>query len=181
MIYRNFSKKVTLFVLFTLLYGFSFLVNAEIAPFGIEIGKTTIKELKDKYITKRIGINKYSNGEMHDLINLSQIKFDGIKSICVVFDENKKALAVLTVMHKNKYHKLFDMLASKYKLTDKHEEFVGDQYAEFIDGNTKIFLDAPHMSFDLSLNYIHKDLHAFYLNESSKEKENKNAEEIEQL
>lgn len=143
---------------------------AEPDPFGIEINRSTYEDVRQKYSGRDAGINKYSQGRMYD-INCSQIDIDGLKSIRVIFHKNDKLLAVITKFDKDKYQSLMDSLSKKYKLISKQDAFVGNKYAKFKTDNTIIDLDSPHMSFELSLSYVHNDFEKLYLDTIQQEKE----------
>lgn len=151
---------------------------ADPSPFGLEIGKATIKDAKAKYSAQKTGINKYSGGEMYDL---SGIDFDGLQKATVIFSTDGKLLAVLTTLPKSKFDSLLSGLSSKYQLVSKNIPFVGNKSAKLVDGNTEITLDAPHMSFQMEMNYSNKDLWKSYMAQSNKEQEQKKKSEHSQL
>lgn len=153
-------------------------VIANPAPFGLEIGKATIKEVTSKYHAQKAGINKYSGGEMYDL---SGINFDGLQHVTAIFSKDGKLLALLSTLPKSKFDHLLNTLGDKYQLVSKNIPFVGDKTAKLVDGNTEIILDAPHMSFKMEMNYITKDLLAAYNIQSNHEEKQKNKEEQAQL
>jgi len=126
------------------------------APFGLEIGKTTISQAKSKYLTMhKVGVGEYTQGEMYE-INPSDIKTSGLKNLTLVFSKDKRLMAVQSTFYQGEFDYFFNLLSNKYKLNYKDIPFVGDKSAEFISGETKIFLDAPHMSFEMTLDYIDK-------------------------
>lgn len=152
----------------------------EPAPFGLELGKATIKEVRAKYSTKNAGINKYSKGEMYEL-DVSQINFDGLQSATAIFSQEGKLVAVLTTLPNEKFDYVLNGLASKYKLVSKQIPFVGNKSAKFVDGNTEISLTAPHMSFEMEMNYINKDLWKAYKSQSDADAQQKQSREKSQL
>lgn len=156
------------------------IVMAEPSPFGLEIRKATVSDVKAKYNAKKTGINKYSNGEVYGL-DVSGINFEGLQEATLIFGQEGKLLAVLTKLPKNKFDYLLNNLSAKYKLVSKQIPFVGNKSAKFVDGNTDITLDAPHMGFGMEMNYVNKDLLKSYYNQSNKEKQNKQKSEQSQL
>lgn len=166
--------------LIAVLLLFPVLALADPAPFGLEIGKATIKEVKSKYSAKSVGTNKYSEGDMYDL-DVSQISFEGLQSVRVIFSVEGKLLGVVCTFPKSKFNALFDSLKDKYKLVSSDIPFVGDASAKFVSGNTDIMLKAPHLSFEMEMNYIHKDLWKAYKNQSQKEEQHKKMKEASQL
>lgn len=155
-------------------------VLADPAPFGLEIGKDTIKEVKTKYRITHTGINKYSMGDMFS-VDTSQINFDGLQEVTLIFSKEGVLLAVLTSLPKHKFEDLMDSLGSKYKLVSKQIPFVGNKSAKFMHENTEITLDAPHLSFDMSMNYVNNDLLKAFNEQSSQEQEQKQKREASQL
>jgi len=151
---------------------------ADPAPFGLEIGKATIKDVKEKYHAQKTGVNKYSGGEMYDL---SGIDFDGLQKSTAIFSKDGKLLALLTTLPKNKFDYLLDGLSNKYQIVSIKTPFVGDKYAKLVDGNTEITLDAPHLSFKMEMNYINKDLWNSYTAQSKQEQQKKKSSEHSQL
>lgn len=153
---------------------------AEPSPFGLEIGKATIQDVKAKYSAHSTGINKYSNGEMYSL-NVSNMNFDGLQKVTVIFSKDGKLLAVLSTLAKSKFDYLLNSLSKKYRLVSKNIPFVGNKSAKLIDGNTDITLDAKHMGFKMEMNYINKDLWKSYESQSNRENQQKKKSEASQL
>lgn len=176
----KFLKVVFMFLVLFLVPHFSY-ADANPAPFGLEIGKTTVNEMLAKYNgAKYVGINKYTQGPQYK-INPKHISFDEIEECTAVFGQNEKLLAVLTLMPKNKFNYTYQLLRSKYKIVSSKIPFVGDSYAKFIAGDTEIILDAPHLSFTMALNYVHKDFVKAYNEITRKEKQEKIKREGSQL
>lgn len=166
--------------IFIALILFSVAAFANPSPFGLQIGKATVSEVKAKYSTQHKGVNKYSNGDMYDL-DVSELSFDGLDSAMVVFDSNGKLQAVLCSLSKDKFQYLFGSLKKKYKLVHSNIPFVGDTSAKFMDGNTEITLNAPHMSFQMDMNYVDKNLVKKFKQESANEEQRKKNNESSQL
>lgn len=51
--------------------------------------------------------------------------------------------------------------------------FVGDKSASFKNGKTSIFLDAPHLSFEMTMNYVNNGFWKKYQNIQKEEAEQK--------
>lgn len=155
-----------MFAFFILIFVVSNSFAKNPSPFGIEIGITKLEQLKNKYRCFNNGINKYSKGPMCNL-DISQLNIHGLKEAFVIADRKGTIVALLLTFPKYKFDELFNTLSSKYTLLYKEIPFVGNKYAKFKSGNTIIQLDAPHLSFDLTLAYT---LDTF-LNEYYKAKE----------
>lgn len=143
---------------------FVFLVSCSVladpAPFGLELGKATEKDLINKFSASLIGLNLYSKGNMYK-VPTSELELRGLKSAIFIFDDNKKLAAVLLNLPKHRFDSLMNSLASKYHLKNKTIPFVGTKEAVFTDGDTEITMLAEHLSFDMSLNYL---TNTFYRN-----------------
>ncbi|WP_022855671.1 hypothetical protein [Thermodesulfobacterium thermophilum] len=151
---------LTFFSFFNLSLVFA---SGDPSPLGLTIGKATIADLKAKYSVKSKGINAYSRGEMYE-VDTTNIDIEGLSSATAIFDERGILTAVIMEFPKTKFgefyyywDKIFKSLRSKYKLVKSQVPFVGNRYAEFVSGNSKIILDAPHLSFEMTLIYARKD------------------------
>ena len=163
-----------------ILFFASFTANADPAPFGLELGKTTIAEAKSKYTLRETGINKYSNGSMFS-IDTSEVNFEGLSELSLIFNTNNVLVAVLTKLPKSKFKSLHQSLSKKYKVVSQNIPFVGNSSAKYVNGLTEITLDAPHMSFDMNMNYVRKELIAAYSRQSTQERQAKKRSEESQL
>lgn len=148
--------------------------------FGLTISETTVEQLKSKYTVSHQGINKYSQGDMFQ-IPQNQIQFEGISDVTAIFSRSGKLVAVLTDLPKNKFDYLNGTLAKKYQLVNQKIPFVGNKSATYKSGETEITLNAPHMSFQLSMNYIHSDLLKAFNVQSEKEQKEKEQQESSML
>jgi len=155
-------------------------VLADPTIFGMELGRMTEKELKSTYNVNHTGTNKYSNGNMYS-VPVSSINFDGLKEVTTIFSTDGKLVAVLTSLPKNKFDYLNKTLGGKYKLVSQKIPFVGNKKATYRDGSTEITLDAPHMGFVMSMNYINDDLMQAFNRQSQAEKRKKQQSEASQL
>ena len=155
-------------------------VFADPTVFGMELGKTTEEQFKTMYSATHTGTNKYSNGNMYS-VPVGSINFEGLQNVTAIFGTNGKLLAVLTTLSKSKFEYLHGTLGKKYTLLNQNIPFVGDKSASYKNGLTKITLDAPHMSFEMSMNYIRDDLMKKFNQESEEEKQKKRSNEASQL
>jgi len=154
--------------------------SADPTIFGMEIGKMTEKELKSTYSVNHIGTNKYSNGNMYS-VPASSINFEGLQEVTTIFSTDGKLVAVLTTLPKSKFDYLNNALGGKYKLISQQIPFVGDKKATYRDGATEITLDAPHLSFKMSMNYISYELMNAFNKQSRAESRQKQQSEASQL
>ncbi|MBR0572657.1 hypothetical protein KB562_00310 [Pasteurella atlantica] len=124
----------------------------------MELGKSTEQEIKNMYSLKKEGINKYSNGNQY-YINPSELNLSDLKSTLIIFNEKNILVGVSSVLPKKsgKFKYLYNILNSKYKLVKEEIPFVGDKFAKFKDGKSEIILDAPHLGFQIYLDYLHSN------------------------
>ena len=154
--------------------------SADPAPFGLEIGKATIAEMKSKYRAELTGTNKYSHGEMFNLPT-AQLGFDGLKEATVIFDKNEVVSAILLSFPKHRFDSLHGSLKGKYRVTQSQIPFVGNKKVVLKDGQTEITLNAPHLSFEMSLNYISDDLLRAFNQSQAQEAQQKRQSENSKL
>ncbi len=167
-------------LLFAVLALLPSLLLANPAPFGLEIGKATVKEAKQRYTLKKTGINAYSHGEMYE-VSPRQLGLDGLKDATLIFDRKGVLVAVLMTLDKGRFDRMHEMLRTKYKVVNKQIPFVGNKSVDYQEGNTSIQLRAPHLSFDMTLNYLDKGLLAEYRRQREAERQRKAARERSQL
>ncbi|WJG24394.1 hypothetical protein [Vibrio furnissii] len=170
--------KISKYILSLLFLSQSVLANPTI--FGLTIGETTIQDMKKQYNVSHSGTNMYTNGDMYT-ISPSQIKFDGLNKVITIYNKSGKLVAVLTEFPKNKFEYLNSALSNKYSLVSKQIPFVGDKSATYKDGETEISLNAPHLSFGMTMNYIHNDLLRAFNEQTEKEKKQKQQQENSML
>ncbi|MDD2782342.1 hypothetical protein [Sulfuricurvum sp.] len=156
------------------------LIHADPSPFGLEIGKSTVSMMKEKYSSKFVGINNLSQGDVYDL-DPSELGIEGMQSARVIYDKNGKLMGVFTTFPKGKFQYLFGQMKSKYKLVTSNIPYVGDTSAKLTNGNTEIQLNAPHMSFEMELNYVDKNLLKIAKQKSSNDAQQKSKHEASQL
>ncbi|WP_323086754.1 hypothetical protein, partial [Providencia alcalifaciens] len=80
---------------------------------------------------------------------------DEIKKADVSFD-GETLKGVWLTLPKDNFGFFYEILRSKYPLDDESIPFVGDKYAIFKKDNILIWIQAKHMSFDMSVVYMDK-------------------------
>ncbi|TLM73182.1 hypothetical protein ACONUD_07470 [Microbulbifer harenosus] len=140
----------------------------------------TESELKEMYQVSHTGTNKYSNGNMYS-IPVSGIDFEGLQEVTAIFSRDGKLIGVLTKLPKRKFDYLNKVIAGKYRLVNQQIPFVGNKSATYRDGATEIMLEAPHMSFEMSMNYINDELMRAFNSQSEAEARQKERNEASQL
>lgn len=184
-------KKLTAFAIFALLSLPALAANP--APLGLELGVTSLAQAKQTLGGKTrladAGTNAYSGGKMLKGDGAG-LEVEGLSEITLIFDKSDKLAAVLMTLPKQEgmgdlqngvFKKTLATLSAKYKLVEKRVPFVGDSYAKFRQGNSVIELDAPHLSFNMSLRYLTNDLQAAFNRQSEADKTEKQRKQASQL
>lgn len=158
------SLKVSAVVAFMALHCASipaFAGNA--APLGFELGVATRvdvqRDLGSRARLQDIGPSRVSEG--HQLTSDGVgLEIEGLKDIAFVFDKNDKLDAVLMTFPKDSFKETLRMLSGKYKAVDRRVPYVGNAYVKLKQGNSIIELEAPHMSFEMTLCYMTDSIYA---------------------
>jgi len=151
----------TLAILFVLISTTSTALagNAPARPLGYTLGKSTYDEVKRDLSAKTTvrdnGINKYTHGPM--LAADGDLDLENLKEADLIFGQDKRLAAVLLTFNKlpldANFDPLFQLLASKYTLVEKHIPFVGNKTAKFRQGDVLIDLESVHLSFTIQVVY----------------------------
>lgn len=184
--------KIILIFISSLLLTFPALA-ANPTPLGLELGVATLAQAKQTLGGKTrlgdAGINAYSDGKMLKGDGAG-LDVEGLSEITLIFDKSDKLAAVLMTlpkqegmgdMHNSVFTKTLNTLSGKYKLVEKRVPFVGNSYAKFRQGDSIVELDAPHLSFNMSLRYLTNELQAAFNRQSEAEKSAKQRKQASQL
>lgn len=126
---------------------------AETTAFGITLGKTTIDDFKRAYPNAMYeGISQWIKGEVY-LVSAEDIDFDGVIREKVIFNPEGKASAILLDMNKNRFDDVHAILAKKYKVVHKEIPYAGNKYVRYANGDDRIELGSPYLSFSMQLIY----------------------------
>lgn len=153
---------------------------ADPTVFNMELGRTTESEVKSMYSVQHSGTNKYTNGNMYE-IHSSEINFEGLQEVSTIFNSEGTLVAVLAKFPKGKFEYLNQIMSQKYKRVRHEVPFVGNKSATYLDGETEITLSAPHLSFEMSMNYIHLELKREYERQVADERNQQKKNESQQL
>lgn len=153
---------------------------ADPAPFGLELGKATVTEAKAHFDLDEKGTNRYSGGPMFS-VPVSEVDFDGLQDLTLIFNSQNTLVGVLATLPKQQFSSMHGMLSGKYRVVSTNIPFVGNSSAKYVDGGTEITLDAPHMSFEMSMNYLRKELQQTFEKQSAEEARQKASRRAGQL
>lgn len=136
-------------------------VQAGTTALGFEIGTTTVEQFKSALPkkTKMVdqGPNTMSNGDQYQ-VEGAPFELDGLRDVTVVFDAQKKLAAIFLNMDKSRFDSVFAAVSKKYTVSVQQRPFVGNKYARFNTPDSVIEINAPHLSFDMSVQYMRNDM-----------------------
>ena len=145
-------------------------------PYGIKLGKTTIKELKNKFSLKFK--EKGALGQMYHFnpvdFNVGDLK--AIEVIAYTLGDGDIIEDFEILFEGKKYTKLKEYLSKSYEITYEEEPFVGDKECDFWqkgNNNQFLFIVELHMSFETTLGYRTKkfnDIRNEFIKESNQQK-----------
>jgi hypothetical protein len=160
----------------------AFAANA--APLGLELGVATYAQVKQQVGGKTslsdAGTNKYSGGKMLQG-NGDGLGIEGLSEITFIFDASDKLAAVLMTLPKDSFPKTLSALSGKYKLIEKQVPFVGNASARLQQGDSIIEMNAPHLSFEMSVSYMTKGLKQAFTQQASNERAAKEKRQADQF
>ncbi len=157
------------------------LVYADTSAFGMTLGKTTIDELTKEYQSAvKEGISEWTDGAIYS-IPVNALDFEGVKGDYVVFTQDGKLTAITINLDKERFNKIHEMLAKKYKVAQKNIPFVGNKFVRYTNGDDVIELNAPHLSFEMNLLYAEKKFMDVYSKRKTKKESKKDSDELNKL
>ena len=150
--------------------------NESPKPLGLEVGRTTINEVKKKYALTYLGTDNNTYMEFYK-ISKKDIPIEGVIDNVLIFDKKGILHALILKFPKDfnetYWDKLFNSLKEKYNLVESNIPFVGDRSATFKSGNTVIYLTSPHLGFEIRLMYASEYYVNLISNKLKKQEENR--------
>ena len=175
----KFFKTVMASVVFASLIGATYAAGTK--AFGLTLGETTATQLKKIYPkASKNGTNKWSQGVMYT-IPTSSIKFNGLNSVLAIFSANGQLTALSLILSKDRFKDMHGMLSRKYQIVREDIPFVGDSFVRYKSGSDVIEMNAPHLSFEMTLLYAEKSFMDAYNSQSSQETKERSNSEFNQL
>lgn len=154
------------------------------APLGIEVGYANLAGVKAKLgvITKLEdrGTNQYTGGPM--LVSGGDgAGVDGLSQLVLIFDKNNILAGILMTLPKDPKG-VFAKLSGKYHAVDnKIDNFMNNGYAKLEKGESVVEVDAPHLSFQMEVRYLTKQLLADFQRQSAEDEARKHQEQTNKL
>ncbi len=162
------TKRVLGKVIFLLCALFVCQVQASMAPFGLEVGKTTMDDLKKKVTFTEIAKNPYY-GWNHWVKDPQQLKDVKAVEALFVVDEDGILQAIALWKDKTLFDQELGSFSKEYQAVKRQTPAVGDKYVEFRDSHSNIVILEVTYKIDSQLFELHQTplFHKKY-----KEKEN---------
>lgn len=98
------------------------------------------------------GTSTHSGGPMLDASGRA-LGLEGLQSALLLFDVEQRLSGGLLTMNKSRYDAVVQALKGKYTMIREDRPFVGNRRAEFRAGDVLVTVDAPHMSFEMTVLY----------------------------
>lgn len=152
-------------VLFILLAAVAFPAFAEEPkPLGIALG-TPMDEVKRVLADRPFqdnGVNRYTSGPMY-VVDGKGLGVSDLQRVLLIFDADRRLAALMMTMDvggmgKPNFDRVLSHLKERYKTERIVNPPVGDKGAEFQTPGAQISIDAPHMSFQMTVAYMTKAL-----------------------
>jgi len=126
------------------------------SPLGLEIGKATLLDMKDKYKIISSKENATKNYYNHYL-NINNANIKGLTKALVITNDKDIVEVVALTFHNSKFDEIYSTLAKKYSVQAAQIPFVGNKLVELKSDDILISIIAPHMSFDMNVYYSTKN------------------------
>ena len=147
---------------------------AQVKAFGFTLGETTTQEALK--LGARNGTNAYSDGPM---VTIPAQRFDvtGLESMLLIFDTNDRLAAISLGMSKHQFDSVHGHLSGSYAVREQQIPFVGNRLVRYGAPGATILLDAPHMSFSMTVLYARDDFHAEFKRRQQRDQQNQKQRE----
>lgn len=106
---------------------------------------------------------------------------EGLSEVTFIFDKSDKLAGVLMTLPKDSFRQTLKALSGKYKLEQKEVPFVGNASARLRQGDSIIELDAPHLSFAMSVVYLTNTLKQAFRQQTANEHAKKEKQQADML
>ncbi|XVN42443.1 MAG: hypothetical protein RCG15_07500 [Candidatus Rickettsia vulgarisii] len=90
-------------------------------------------------------------------MDVNALKLRGINRFLVVCNDDNIIQTVKLIIESNKLLEIHKLLSEKYEALNKSAPDFGKNF-QFVDGDSMILLDAPHVKCQMTLAYITKEL-----------------------
>lgn len=152
---------------------------------GYTVGKSTYAEVKASLQERGAsprdkGTSVHSGGPMLEALG-RPLGVEGLQSAFMIFDARNRLAGGLLTLHKSRYDAVVQALKAKYTLVHEVQHFVGNRFAEFRADSALVTVDAPHLSFELTVLYRTPAVKASMDREAAAREANRRRVDIEQF
>ncbi len=124
---------------------------------GYTVGQSTYEDVKASLEERGArprdkGASRHAGGPMLEASG-HRLGVEGLQSAFMIFDERNRLAGGLLTLHKSSYDAVVQALKEKYTLVREVRPFVGNRFAEFRASGALITVDAPHLSFEMTVLY----------------------------
>lgn len=157
---------------------------AEVSPFGLHIGEATIDQVRAEMTKRGVTLTDTSRSSWTNgpLLQYSGDGFgiEGMSESIFIFNKQNRLVAITSTVPKRRYRDIKAYLDQKYPLVRSKDPHVGDRLAIYRVDDVEIRASAPHLSFEMSLQYLHQSfLDAFNAGQQKEEREKAQQESSE--
>ncbi len=152
---------------------------------GYTVGDSTYSEVRASLQARGAsprdkGTSGHSGGPMLEASG-RPLGIEGLRGAFLIFDAENRLAGGLLTLHKSRYEAVVEALKEKYTLVHEVRPFVGNRYAEFRAEGALISVDAPHLSFEMTVMYRTSAVKASMDREAEARAANRRRVEREQL
>jgi hypothetical protein len=146
-------------------------VLASRTEYGITLGKTTLRELRQKFPRARlVGENYYSSGAMLRIDGRTLASGSALYALTAICDRSGIVIAMQAVYDARAINSVHEYFQSRYKVKSVQSPFIGDTVVEYADGTNEIELRAPEMDPRLTVTFTSREFRRLMLLKKSLER-----------
>ena len=102
---------------------------------------------------EELGTNAYSDGPMWRSAGVG-LEIEGLQQVLAIFDVNQRLSGLQLTLDKHRYDAVMAHLKGKYRLKGEQRPFVGNRSAVLEGEGAVIEVEAPHLSFQMTVTYF---------------------------
>jgi hypothetical protein len=159
--------------------------NDRVGPFGFGVGITTFDEAKQFFDDKMCDATSTSDITNGPFVECPASRINEIENLqemqIFIFNEDKILVSVQLTMNNDNYNNIISLLSKKYKLRYQKNPYVGDKFSTFISNDNLIDVEAPPLSFEMTIIYKTKTFEKLRENFNKKKNEDKNTKTQDNL
>ena len=152
-----------------------------VGPFGLVLGQSSPSVLADRFPSaSHRGISTWTRGALYQVPG-SELPLQGAKHAVFVFDLDEQLDAAFITIEKRRFHEVMRLLDGQYRRLSASVPHVGNRHVKWEADDIVIELDAPHLSFEMELQYQTKQFLEQFERGQAEQREQQRQREAEQL